>query len=52
MPFLLLLRSGLGASEPVTGGSVRELLLLLSEAGWWADSAERLLRYLVEDLLT
>ena len=48
MSSLPLLGSGSGASEPVTRGGVRELLLLLPASGWWADSAEMLLRYLVE----
>ena len=48
MSSLLLLRSGSGASEPVTRGGVGELLLLLQVSGWWADSAEMLLRYPVE----
>ena len=48
MSSLPLLGSGSGASEPVTGGGVRELLLLLPVSGWGADSAEMLLRYLVE----
>ena len=38
---------GIGASD-WGGGGVRELLLLLPASGWWADSAETLLRYPVE----